>query len=54
MKDPNRICGYDWSETPELGPMDPGWQCPHVCFLTVADHGDYHECCSAPNGRTEL
>lgn len=53
-KDPNRVCGYDWGGTPNLKPVDSGWKCPHVCRLTVAEHGEYHECCNTSDGKTEV
>lgn len=48
-KDPNRICGWSWYD-----PDNRAYDCAHVCHLTVADHGEYHECCNAPNGREEI
>lgn len=41
-KNPHLTCGFNW-------PADGGG-CDHSCHLLLAEHGDTHRCCAAPDG----
>ena len=45
-KDPFKRCGWNWDA------LRGG--CPHVCHLTVAEHGDKHWCCGAEDGTQDV